>query len=147
MVFAMEVDEIIDYVQYFQEQRFAQKIPDFTKGMAVYKTGDNIYKPLPNGEFRQLQSMHSNGKEENPETKKHDLAGRYVLIGKKFFYFGDSGPELPPYLEELKVARGHKNRYSGITVQRFLNFISAYPTGVNAPPTSWPVGDNSWRQE
>jgi hypothetical protein len=43
----------------------------------VHKCGDNIYKPLHNGDFQQLHSMHSNGTNENPETKAHDLGGKY----------------------------------------------------------------------
>ncbi len=146
VIFAMKVDEILDFASYFNDKRFAKKKPDYSRSGVVWKAGDNIYKPLSNGQFHQLQSMHSNGKEENLETKKHDLGGKNVLAGKTFYYFGTSGPELPAYLEELKVGRGHKNRFSQNTIERFLNFISAYPPGINGRPTSWPNGDNSWRQ-
>ena len=147
VIFAMEVDEILDFASYFHDRRFANKIPDYSRSEVVWKVGDNIYKPLPNGDFRQLRSMHSHGDEENPETKVHDLGGVNVLVAKKFHYFGASGTQLPAHLEELKVARGHKNRFSQNTIRSFLDFISAYPQGVNGPPTSWPIGDNSWRQE
>ncbi len=147
VVFAMEVDEVLDYASYFRDRRFANKIPDYTRGDVVWKAGDNIYKPLPkNGEFRQLRSVHSNGDEENPETKAHDLGGLNVLTAKNFHYFGASGPELPPHLGELKVGRGHKNRFSQDTILRFLKFISSYHKGVLAPPTNWPQGDSSWQQ-
>ena len=147
VVFAMEVDEILDYASYFHDRRFVNKIPDYSRGEFVWRVGDNIYKPLPNGDFRQLRSMHSHGDKENPETKRDDLGGEKVLVAKKFHYFGASGPELPAHLEELKVRRGHKNRFSEKTISNFLEFISSYPRGVNAPPTKWPKGDNSWRQE
>lgn len=147
VVFAMEVDEILDYASYFRDGRFANKIPDYTKGEVVWKAGDNIYKPLPDGEFQQLKSMHSNGDEENPKTKAHDLGGVNVLVAKKFHYFGASGPELPPHLEELKVGRAHKNCFSQETIRDFLEFISSYPQGVSAPPTKWPSGDMSWKQQ
>ncbi len=147
VVFAMEVDEILDYARYYQDPRFANKIPDYTKGQVIYKTGDNIYKPLPSGGFQQLQSMHSHGEQENPETKAHDLGGVNVLVGTSFRYFGASGPELPPPLNELKVGRAHKNRFSRETISDFIEFVSWYPTGVNAPPTSWPTDDTSWNQE
>lgn len=146
VVFDMEVDEILDYERYFSDSRFANKIPDYTRGEVVWKAGDNIYKPLPNGEFQQLRSMHSNGDEENPETKAHDLGGVNVLVAKNFHYFGASGPELPPHLEELKVGRAHKNRFPQSTIREFLKFISSYPQGVSAPPANWPSGDMSWKQ-
>lgn len=146
VVFAMEVEEILDYEQYYRDQRFADKIPDYTKGKVIFKCGDNIYKPLSNGEFRQLRSMHSKGDQENPDTKAHDLGGVNVLVARTFHYFGASGPELPGHLDELKVGRAHKNRFSRETISSFLEFIAPHPQGVNAPPTKWPVGDNSWRQ-
>jgi hypothetical protein len=147
VVFAMEVDEILGYASYYHDPRFAKKIPDYTKGKVIYKTGDNIYKPLPNGGFQQLRSMHSYEEKENPETKVHDLRGANVLVGTRFHYFGASGPDLPARLNELKVGRAHKNRFSRETISDFLEFISLYPIGVNASPTNWPDSDNSWQQE
>ena len=147
VVFAMEVDEILDYASYFRDRRFAGKIPDYSRGEVVWKAGDNIYRPLPNGEFQQLRSMHSHGDEENPETKAHDLGGVNVLVAKKFHYLGASGPELPPHLEELKVGRAHKNRFSQKAIRDFLEFISSYPQGVSAPPRKWPSSDMSWKQQ
>jgi hypothetical protein len=147
VVFAMEVDEILDYARYYHDQRFANKIPDYTKGKVIYKTGDNIYKPLPNGGFQQLQSIHSDGEKENPQTKSYDLGGMNVLIGKMFHYFGGSGPYLPARLDELKVGRAHKNRFLQETISDFLKFISSYPCGIITPPTNWPHVDSSWQQE
>lgn len=146
IVFAMRVDEILDYASYHCDERFANKIPDFVRSEVVWKAGDNIYRPTPSGDFQQLRSMHSNGDVENPETKAHDLGGLKVLIASKFYYFGGSGPELPPHLEELKVGRAHKNRFSRETIRSFLEFISAYTQGVCAAPTTWPRCDTSWMQ-
>ena len=141
----MQVDEVLPYEGYYRDARFAAKIPDFKKGKVIYKCGDNIYQPLPNGEFRQLQSMHSNGSEENPERKAHDLGGVNVLVSATFHYFGSSGPELTQELSELKVGRAHKNRFSQETIAKFLQLIASYPKGINAPPTKWPSSDDSWR--
>ncbi len=146
-MFAMEVDEILGYARYYRDQRFASKVPDYTKAKFICKCGDNIYKPLPNGGFHQLRSMHSNEEQENPESKAHDLKGKRVLIGKTFYYFGSAGPHLPTSLYDLKVGRGHKNRFSGETISAFLTFISSFPQGINAPPTNWPTEDTSWHQE
>ena len=65
----MQVEEVVPYDKYYHDSRFAAKIPDNSIGKVVYKCGDNIYKPLPNGDFQQLQSMHSNGTNENHKTK------------------------------------------------------------------------------
>ncbi|MDT0498150.1 hypothetical protein RM530_12350 [Algiphilus sp. W345] len=54
VVFGMKVDEIIDYASYFRDQRFSDKIPDYTRGEVVWKAGDNIYKPLQDGDFEAM---------------------------------------------------------------------------------------------
>jgi hypothetical protein len=145
LIYAMQIDEIIPYNKYYGDSRFAAKIPDYEKGKVVYKCGDNIYKPLPNGNFQQLQSMHSNGTNENPKTKAHDLGGKNVLISKNFYYFGQKALNLPETLAELKVGRAHKNKFSSDVVSTFLDFIARQTAGVNAPPSSWPLNDDSWR--
>jgi hypothetical protein len=145
LIYAMQVEEIVPYDKYYSDSRFAAKIPDYSIGKVVYKCGDNIYKPLPNGDFQQLQSMHSNGTNENHKMKAHDLGGKNVLISKTFYYFGSKPLDLPVSLDDLKVGRGHKNRFSPDIVSAFITFITCKKAGVNAPPTSWPCNDDSWK--
>jgi hypothetical protein len=147
VVYAMRIDEILLFDHYYRDERFAAKIPDFDMGEIVCKCGDNIYEPLPNGGFQQLQSMHSKNKgpEEDPKTKKLDLGGKNVLISQNFHYFGSQGHELPDNLSELKVGRAHKNKFSQEVISRFLQFIATHPKGISGPPTKWPNNDLSWR--
>ena len=145
LIYAMRVDEIISYIEYYEDSRFAAKIPYYDKGKVAYKCGDNIYKPLPSGNFLQLQSMHSNGVNENLDTKTHDLGGKHVLISRNFYYFGQKALNLPETLEELKVGRAHKNKFTPDIVSAFLDFIARQTAGVNAPPSSWPLNDDSWK--
>jgi hypothetical protein len=147
IIYAMEVEEILPYDKYYGDNRFAVKIPDYNKRKVVYKCGDNIYKPIPNGDFQQLQSMHSVGIKENPKTKEHDLGGINVLISENFYYFGSQPLDLPAELHELKVGIAHKNRFFPTTISTFLKFIANQPAGVNAPPSMWPPNDDSWRTE
>jgi hypothetical protein len=144
LIYAMQVEDIISYDQYYRESRFAVKIPDYTKGKVVYKCGDNIYKPRSNGSFQQLQSMHSNGANEDSAMKAHDLKGKNVLISKNFYYFGSRPLDLPTTLGSLKASRGHKNRFPTDIVSGFLDFITCQRVGVNSPPTCWPPNDDSW---
>lgn len=146
LVYAMEVAEILDFASFWHDPRFANKIPDFTRRQVVFRAGDNIYEPLVGGDFRQLQSMHSNGDHEDPENKAHDLGGRRVIVATNFHYFGGDGPALPPRLHSLIVARGHKNKFPSETVSDFLGFLRSFPRGVVAPPTTWPADDESWRE-
>ncbi len=147
VIYAMQIDEILPYAAYYRDERFAAKIPDFGRGEVVYKCGDNIYEPWPDGGYRQkAPSMHSDGLKEDPQTKAHDLGGANVLISWRFHYFGKHGPELPEELRELRVGRGHKSRFLPEVITRFLEFISAQPKGISGPPTRWPTDDRSWRQ-
>lgn len=147
VIFAMLVDEILPYEQYYRDERFARKIPDYSKGPVVCKCGDNIYEPLPNGDFRQLPSTHSNGPAENPKTKADDLGGANVLIAEVFHYFGQRAISLPEGLEELKVGRGHKCRFSPEVIRTFLKFFGRRKAGVIARPTRWAKHDDSWKMD
>jgi hypothetical protein len=77
VVYAMKIDEILFFDDYYQDERFASKIPDFETGEIVCKCGDNIYEPLSNGDFRQLRSMHSKnkGQRKTPKQRSATWAG------------------------------------------------------------------------
>lgn len=147
IIYAMQVEEILPFRNYYLDSRFKTKIPDYSSGLIISKCGDNIYKPLPNGDFQQLQSMHSFGPNENVERKIHDMSGKNALVSKTFFYFGSRPLGLPESLSVLKCGRGHKNRFSADIVSTFLKFIILQTPGVNAPPTKWPQNDASWITE
>ncbi len=147
IVYAMRVGEILPMARYFTDERFLSKRPDYSRGEVVYKCGDNCYQPLPSGGFRQLQSTHTGHRPmENPDTKKHDLDGLSVLVSDVFHYFGRRAVPLPPSLQELKVGRAHKNKFSAQMIADFLEFIGRQQPGVHAPPEKWPDHDISWRQ-
>jgi len=148
IIFAMEVNEILSYSEYYNTKRFEKKKPNFKTKLAIHKSGDNIYKPLSNGSFKQLQSMHSKdkGKKENPNTKKSDLSGKNVLISNNFYYFGSKAKELNPNLEPLIVGRGHRSNFSKEALKSFKQFIdSQKQKGIIAQPTNWPKDDSSWK--
>jgi hypothetical protein len=144
IIYAMMVEEVIPFEEYYRDRRFALKIPNWNKGPVVFRRGDNIYKPQPNGSFEQLQSMHCS------ENKEHDLRGQNVLISKTFYYFGSRALDLPGILDVLKVGRNHRRFSDNIvsnykTISAFIEFISFQSAGVNAQPTDWPSDDESWK--
>ena len=138
IIYAMKIDEILSYEQYFTDNRFQPKKPNDRE--TVHKCGDNIYQ-LANGEFYQLPgSMHK------PKDMEHDLKGKRVLVSsQEFAYFGQKAVERPPELDCLVVGRAHRCRFSQEQIRYFLDFISDHPRGVFAPPTKWPKNDESWR--
>lgn len=146
IVYAMQVEKILTHDKYYKDSRFAAKKPDYSTGKIKNKCGDNIYKYLSNGEYRQLPSYHSNKKNretEDSEAKEHDLSGINVLISKKFYYFGSQAIPLPKKLCGLKVLRGHRNRFSEDVIKRFLKFIDKKQRGRCAFPTKWEEDNNS----
>jgi hypothetical protein len=145
IIYAMRVDEKLTYEEYFRDKRFASRIPDFGTGCIIHKCGDNIYQPIARGRFRQVQSMHSNGRRENAKTKAHDLGGENVLVSKNFHYFGSNAIELPRDLHPLKIGRAHRCHFSEEVIKRFLRFIAGQPRGVCAAPTMWSPDDASWK--
>ncbi len=147
VIYAMEVKEILTISEYFRDERFTGKIPDYSKETVVHKCGDNFYEPLPNDSYRQLRSLHSDGDEEDLGNKQHDLGGKNVLISQNFVYFGSKAIDLPDRFAELKVGRSHKNRFSDELVSDFIQFVSAHEKGMHAPPSKWPQDDKSWKME
>jgi hypothetical protein len=143
IVYFMRVDEKMDFQGYWRDRRFRRKMPRYDKDLQV-RCGDNIYEPLPNGEFRQLRSMHSNDEAEDPVRKAHDLGGRYVLVSETFAYFGSKVLTLPPELSELAVGRGHTCRFSDHVKAEFMQLVGDWKFGVYAPPSRWPEDDKSW---
>jgi len=146
LIYAMQVDEILDFHDYYFDERFSSKIPTYKNRWCRYKCGDNIYQPIENGEFRQLRSTHSYDDKENPETKTRDLSGKRVLIAKRFAYFGSESINLPEPLIELIVGRGFRNNFSSETLHAFIEFKNTLQSGVLAHPTVWPPYDQSWRE-
>ena len=146
IIYAMQVDEILGYDAYYNDPRFSMKIPDVEQTDVVYRCGDNCYEPLGHGEYRQLESTHSDGPNERYDLKVKDLSGRRILVSSHFHYFGSHAIPLPEGLEALIARRGHKCRFSTDIVHRFVAFISRHPEGVGGPPHSWPSHDQSWDQ-
>ena len=143
IIYAMQVEDILSFKEYYRDSRFAAKIPVRNTGKLKNERGDNIYKHISDENFRQLPSEHSNGKKENPKSKKRDLKGKNVLISKRFHYFGIKAINLPKELRGLKVGIGHKNRFSEDVIKKFRNFIAKQSKGRCALPTMWDKGGHS----
>lgn len=137
IIYAMEVNEVLSYTEYYQDIRFSRKIPKQLKD-CVIRCGDNIYEPNGNGSYVQRPNIHHSAKE-----KDHDLGGKNVLIATNFVYFGSLSIDLPEELAELKVLRGHKSNFDQSTINCFIEYMGSQPRGVCGKPTKWPKDDNS----
>jgi hypothetical protein len=146
VVYAMTVGVITDFEGYWENPRYAAKLPRMDSGRAVDRRGDNMYAPLNDGDFRQLSSRHSHRDgTEDPHHKRRDLSGVNVLISDRFVYWGDDGPPLPAELRFLEVGRGHRCNFSPEQVQRVVRWFESQPQGVQGAPAQWPSGDDTWQ--
>lgn len=111
LVYAMRVNEILSFSNYWNDFRFEKKKPNLN---ASYRAacGDNIYQPLEGGGYHQLNSYHS--KKDGSPNQKHidrDTSVDRVLVSNDFVYFGAEGPMVPDFIKKAGLVlsgRGHK---------------------------------------
>jgi len=138
IVYAMKVTKKLSFDEYFDQ--FPEKQPNFGKGETIFKRGDNIYKPLGNGEYVQLKSRHT-----IPNQPK-DLSGKYVILSNEFYYFGSNPIRIPDNMRVLICGRGHKCHTDKALKGSFLDYISSNKLGISERPSLWNEHDNSWKQ-
>jgi hypothetical protein len=145
VVYAMCVSEVLDFRSYWDDPRFACKRPDKTSPDTSVRRGDNIYQPWGIEEFRQLPSSHSNADgSEDVSRKRIDLSGRHVLVADRFTYFGSERPLLPEALAFLRIARGHRCRYTDEQIAQVVAWFEDLTPGLHGKPALWGSNDSSW---
>lgn len=144
LVFLMKVENKLSIAEYFLSPRYRDKIPDSEHPLCVRRAGDNIYRPLPSGDFEQLENRyHDCG------NKGDDLSGRNVLTSIEFVYFGREAITIPqeirPSVPTTQSGPGWQTHDDELAEQ-FIKFVFTRGSGVLAAPHSWPAGDASWNQ-
>jgi hypothetical protein len=141
LIYAMKVDEIMDFDSYWKDERFLCKRP-VMNGSIKQLYGDNIYH-LHNDRWIQLDSHHSleNG-QPNTNNINYDTRVNRVLISRKFIYYGSTALQIPedlhshhPTNEDLCCdGRGHRVRSHEIAVafETWLNNLGEW--GVQGVP-------------
>ncbi len=157
IAYAMKVSEKITMANYWRDKRFQEKRPKMRQKNVVYRCGDNIYKPMLGGKFHQKPSMHSNKDgSENPQQKKKDLGGEYVLVSNKFSYFGAKAEGLSDEFSAIIPGRGHRRfKYDntvldtgdGRMIGNLIKHLEKLPRGIHGNPRIWPDNDKSWKGE
>ena len=111
LLYAMEVQEILDFDQYWTDKRFALKKPN-RKGSFKERRGDNIYHKDTDGKWIQEDSFH-----DEKSIKKDTNHTSNVLVSKKFHYLGKNYkeaykklqlPDLYPEFANLNLGVGHR---------------------------------------
>jgi hypothetical protein len=151
LVFLMRVSEKMPIAAYYWEKHFERKIPRPESKDLRLRLGDNIYKPLKECPQTDDDFVQMDDYCHGPNEKHHDLSGKYVLVAKKFVYFGRNAIVIPeavrPDVPPGQSAHGSQTRDNA----RALDFIK-YVTqraglrgAVLGAPHSWPQGAEGWQ--
>lgn len=104
LIFAMQVEETMNFDDYWKDQRFFSKRP-ILNGSLKQIYGDNIYHSN-RGNWIQTDSHHSHNKgRQNRKNINHDTSVNRVLVSKKFVYFGENAISIPKSFRQSKASK------------------------------------------
>lgn len=143
LIYAMQVEERIKLDQYWNDERFQFKKP-ITNGSLVMMFGDNFYHKDEHGKWIQEDSAHSLiGGKTNTEHLETDTGGENVVIGSKFYYFGDKAPTIPDEFSEICHQHIGMKKPDVKLGDSFLKWIEDnYDKGIQGDPINWSEFDN-----
>jgi hypothetical protein len=144
LIYAMKVDEVMDFDSFWNDDRFLCKRP-VVNGSLKQLYGDNIYH-RHNDQWIQLNSHHSlaNG-QPNTNNIKYDTRVNRVLISRKFVYYGSAAIQIPddfhsnhPTERDLCCnGRGYRIRYQDIASEFEAWFNNLGELGVQGVPLNF----------
>ena len=141
LIFAMQVEEKILMENYWTDPRFQYKKP-VLNGSLVQMYGDNFYyKDVRSKKWKQLDGAHSlHGGRSNEKHLDIDTGGKYVLISKTFFYFGDKAVKMPKRFWSV-CSEGRNMKGPAISKEIADSFvewlIENYDLGIHGDPIDW----------
>jgi hypothetical protein len=127
LVFAMLINEILTFDEYWHDKRFEYKKPQFN-GSLKQMYGDNVYHfSKESKEYIQENSHHSKPDGvRNERNYKRDLKSKKVLISENFWYFGNDSIEIPKDLcdEICKSGRGRKKIEDKKIIKKYEDWLN-----------------------
>jgi len=161
LVYAMQVDEIVTFDDYWHDERFAAKRP-VRRGSMRQRYGDNVYHRGDDGNWVQADSRHSLADgTPNADHIAKDTTANAVLLSRYYVYFGRSGPEIPPHLRawagplwtgsrfdpadtktyDLCINRGYQRHFPDELKQAVVDWVRDLIDGDDVPnrgdPADW----------
>lgn len=139
IIFAMVIDEITRFDEYWHDPRFVAKRP-YLSGSTKQRYGDNIYHCNGAGKWLQEDSHHSfAGGVMNSENMERDVSSNRVLIGREFYYFGRNCPEIPHELADLNWPHpGHKCSFPAKVRDGLVKYLrNNFKPGIYGLPNDW----------
>ncbi len=138
LIFAMKVEGIISFNEYWNDKRFQYKKP-VLNGSLIQIFGDNFYHLDKEGKnWIQEESAHS--KVDKERHMENDLSGENVLFSKSFYYFGGKAPKIPEKFKSL-CNEGRNMKSSSIDSEiatQFLEWMkNQFDFGIHGDPINW----------
>lgn len=141
LIYAMQVTEKLTFNDYWNDSRFEYKKP-IIPGNFRQMYGDNFYhQDSLTNEWIQENSAHSldDGKP-NQKHLKRDIGGKYVLISKEFYYWGNHPQKIPDEFLDI-YCNSRDMKYASIPQEIIIPFIewlqNKYQLGRHGIPMSW----------
>ncbi|MCA1971670.1 MAG: hypothetical protein LDL44_02440 [Caenispirillum sp.] len=129
LVFAMQVDRIVTFEEYWDNPEFSRKKPVMNSSYS-HAVGDNIYHRNRAGQWVQKNSHHSHHDgTPNIDNLKDDTSVNRVLVGNRFAYWGRSAIEIPDDLDIVHKGQHYRRNHPPGTERRFLKWFDSL--GVN----------------
>lgn len=122
MVYAMKVTSKLtlkDYDQ-FCKTFLPKKMPDWRNRDYRRRIGDCIYNYIAGPDPKMRTGIHTE------ENRERDLSGKYALLSKQFYYFGNKPVKLPDELHPIMhTAWGHKSESNQPFIVSFVDWIES----------------------
>lgn len=141
LIYAMQVEDLISYDEYWSNPKYSCKKPVLT-GSLAQMYGDNFYHTDPDSN-KPIQEPSAHAHPDAQKREKHierDTSGKLVPLSTKFYYFGDQAPEIPRNLRQI-CCQGRDYQYRKIPEKIKKDFIhwleSTYKPGIYGDPCSW----------
>ena len=141
IIYAMQVEKKITFDQYWDDPQYQIKKP-VINGSLVQMYGDNAYHTVE-GKVVQEHCAHSlKGGGINKEHLRRDSEGKYVLLSKRFYYFGENCPKLPREFAYIDN-NSRSTKFWDLCdeddkINAFVNWLDeTYGVGIHGDPCNW----------
>lgn len=128
VIYAMQVEEVLSFADYWADKRFWNRRPGATS------TPDNIYRAGRDGVLVQVPNHVHDAK-----SVATDLGGKNVLLSRRYWYFGNNSPMIPTDLVHLvHTGIGHavnKGRRRD-DLDHLVKWLRAWPLGLHGTPVN-----------
>lgn len=126
LIYAMKVDEFVDFDNYYNDPRFSKKKPNI-RGTSKEIPGDNIYYRDSSNRWQQHKTIYHT---EVDEITK-DLKYPKVFISTHFFYFGEKAVSTKRFSEFILRRQGVKMDHDPRKVKMFIDWLhNDFSTGI-----------------